>query len=161
MRHKPLKTDPGRHTPSATAGAPDTSESHRFIVQRHPGSPWHYDLRLEIGDVMVSWAVPRGMSTEPEDRRLAIETGDRPLDQSAFRGPLPESGDSESVVLVWDTGHYRNLRSDGRSMRQSVRDGLVEVWLEGSKLQGGYALKRTYRGRHPGWQLFKLDDSAA
>ena len=151
MSHKPLQTDPDR----------DTSEQHRFIVQHHPGSPWHYDLRLEIGNVMVSWAVPSGMSTEPEDPRLAIETGARPLDRSVFRGPLPESEDSDAAVLVWDTGHYRNLRGDARSMRESVRDGLVEVWLEGGKLQGGYVLKRTYRGRHPGWQLFKLDDSAA
>lgn len=153
MRHKPLKTDPGR----------DTSAPHRFIVQRHPGSPWHYDLRLEIGDVMVSWAVPKGMSTEPDDRRLAIETGNSPLDLSAFRGPLPEPEDSDSTVLVWDTGHYRNLRADGderRSMRESVQEGLVKVWLEGGKLHGGYALKRTYRGRHPGWQLFKLDDAS-
>lgn len=114
----------------------------------------------------MSWSpgrVPRGMSTQPEDRRLAIETGDRPLDRSAFRGPLPESGDNDSAVLVWDTGHYRNLRADGdehRSMRESVREGLVKIWLEGDKLHGGYVLKRTYRGRHPGWQLFKLDDAA-
>lgn len=161
MRHKPLKTEPTRDTQAAFRGEPDTAGLHRFIVQRHPGSPWHYDLRLEIGDIMVSWAVPKGMSTQSGDPRLAIETGDRPLDQSAFHGPLPEPEDTDSAVLVWDTGHYRNLRSDGRSMCQSVREGLVQVWLEGSKLQGGYALKRTYRGRHPGWQLFKLDDSVA
>ncbi|MAT64036.1 MAG: DNA ligase [Gammaproteobacteria bacterium] len=161
MRNKPLRTDLSPRAPATSPGEPGIPGLHRFIVQRHPGSPWHYDLRLEIGDVMVSWAVPKGVSTEPDDRRLAIQTGDQPLDQSVFRGPLPTSDNTDAAVLVWDTGHYRNLRRDGCSMRQSVQDGLVQVWLEGGKLQGGYALKRTYRGRHPGWQLFKLDDTAA
>lgn len=161
MRNKPLKSDPDRQAPVTPPDGQASPALHRFIVQRHPGSPWHYDLRLEIGDVMVSWAVPKGVSTEADDRRLAIQTGAQPLDQSVFRGPLPGSEGSDAAVLVWDTGHYRNLRGDGRSMRQSVRDGLVEVWLEGGKLQGGYVLKRTYRGLHPGWQLFKLDDAIA
>jgi len=137
----------------------------RFVIQKHDASSLHYDLRLEFGGVLVSWAVPKGLSTDPRDKRLAIRTEDHPLDYADFEGTIPEGEYGAGTVLVWDTGRYRNLRArkgrDSRSMENSLDDGLIEVWLEGEKLTGGYALKRTGGGRKPRWLIIKMADEHA
>lgn len=136
----------------------------RFVIQKHDASSLHYDFRLEVGDVLVSWAVPKGPSTDPRDRRLALRTEDHPLGYVDFEGVIPEGEYGAGTVLVWDTGTYRNLREDkdgGKDMAASIDDGLVEVWLDGEKLAGGYALKRTRRGKKPRWLLVKMKDGQA
>ncbi|MDK9557495.1 DNA polymerase ligase N-terminal domain-containing protein [Marinobacter sp. M216] len=137
----------------------------RFVIQKHDASSLHYDFRLEVKGVLVSWAVPKGPSTNPADKRLAIQTEDHPLDYAQFEGCIPAGEYGAGTVMVWDTGTYRNLRAekgrDSKSMEASLEDGLVEVWLQGEKLSGGYALKRMQGSNKPQWLLIKMDDQAA
>ena len=132
----------------------------RFVVQKHDASTLHYDVRLEVGGVLVSWAVPKGPSTDPRQKRLAIRVDDHELDALTFEGVVPEGAYGAGAVLVWDTGSYRDLRAekDGTGMEEALDEGLLEVWLEGEKLRGGWALKRTDDER---WLLIKMDDEAA
>ena len=156
------KRDFGR-TPEPDSGK--APKGQRFVIQKHDASSLHYDLRLEIAGVLVSWAVPKGPSTDPSDKRLAIQTEDHPLDYADFEGCIPEKEYGGGTVMVWERGSYRNLRSGkgekSRSMSASLDDGLIEVWLEGEKLNGGYALKRIRDGRKPQWLLIKMDDEGA
>jgi DNA ligase D-like protein (predicted 3'-phosphoesterase) len=136
----------------------------RFVIQKHDASRLHYDLRLQVGDVLASWAVPKGPATDPSDKRLAIETEDHPVNYIDFEGVIPEGEYGAGTVLVWDQGEYRNLREeedDGKDMQASLDDGLIKVWLEGEKLSGGYALKRIRDGDKPQWLLIKMDDEEA
>ncbi|MDZ7750640.1 MAG: DNA polymerase ligase N-terminal domain-containing protein [Gammaproteobacteria bacterium] len=137
----------------------------RFVIQKHAARNLHYDFRLQVDNVLVSWAVPKGPSTDPRTRRLAIRTEDHPLDYATFEGVIPEGEYGAGTVLVWDQGEYRNLRAekddDGTDMAGALEEGLVEVWLEGDKLKGGYALKRIRGGHKPQWLLIKMDDDEA
>ena len=141
------------------------SGGRRFVIQKHAASSLHYDFRLEVGGVLLSWAVPKGLSTDPRDKRLAIQTEEHPLDYVDFEGVIPEGEYGAGTVLVWDNGRYRNLRAhkgrNSRSMEHSLEDGLIEVWLEGQKLSGGYALKRIEGGNKPRWLIIKMDDEHA
>ncbi|MCA1188233.1 MULTISPECIES: DNA polymerase ligase N-terminal domain-containing protein [unclassified Saccharopolyspora] len=142
-------------------GAP--GELPRFVVQRHDASTVHFDFRLEVGDVLKSWAVPKGPSTDPRQKRLATPTEDHPLDYASFEGTIPE-GYGAGTVVVWDTGSYRNLtehRGKPVEMADALERGHVKVLLEGSKLTGAFALTRTpMRGREE-WLLVKVDDEGA
>jgi len=136
-----------------------------FVIQKHDASNLHYDLRLEVDGVLKSWAVPKGPSTDPRERRLAMPTEDHPLDYADFEGVIPQDEYGGGTVLVWDIGPYRNLRAekddDGASMADALADGKIEVWLDGQKLQGGYALIRTGKGGDARWMLIKMKDDAA
>ncbi len=128
-----------------------------WVIQKHDATNLHYDFRLEIGGKLKSWAVPKGPSTDPRDKRLAVETEDHDLEWGEFEGVIPEGKYGAGTVLLWDRGHYRNLRDD-HSMKASYEDGLIEVWLEGKKLTGGYALKKM---QGDNWLLIKMDDEEA
>ncbi|MFP3898608.1 MAG: DNA polymerase ligase N-terminal domain-containing protein [Dehalococcoidia bacterium] len=133
-----------------------------FVVQKHDASTLHYDLRLEIGGVLVSWAVPKGPSTDPRERRLAMRTEDHPLEYADFEGVIPEGEYGAGAVIVWDTGTYRIMEGkDGRDLtpQQALRDGHITVWLEGKKLKGGYALTQMGKGKR--WLLVKMRDEKA
>jgi DNA ligase D-like protein (predicted 3'-phosphoesterase) len=136
-----------------------------FVIQKHDASSLHYDFRLEVDGVLKSWAVPKGPSTDPSVKRLAVPTEDHPLDYADFEGVIPQGEYGAGPVLIWDAGTYRNLRAakegDGATMEESLRDGKVEVWLQGGKLQGGYVLIRTGTGDDADWLLFKRDDEEA
>lgn len=136
-----------------------------FVIQKHDASSLHYDFRLEMDGVLKSWAVPKGPSTDPSVKRLALPTEDHPLEYADFEGVIPEGEYGAGTVMVWDTGPYRNLRAekedDGRSMCDALDDGKLEVWLEGEKLKGGYALIRTGSGDETRWLLIKMDDDEA
>jgi len=135
-----------------------------FVIQQHDASSLHYDFRLQVDDVLVSWAVPKGPSTDPREKRLAIRTEDHPLEYADFEGVIPEGQYGAGTVMVWDQGRYRNLRGakdDGKDMQGSLKDGLIEVWLEGKKVSGGYALKRIRGGKKAQWLLIKMDDEEA
>ena len=137
----------------------------QFVIQKHDASSLHYDFRLEFGGVLVSWAVPKGLSTNPQDKRLAIRTEDHPRSYLAFEGVIPEGEYGAGTVLVWDTGHYRNLHArkgpDSQSMEKALDNGLIEIFLEGEKLRGGYALKRIQGGKKERWLIIKMDDEYA
>jgi DNA ligase D-like protein (predicted 3'-phosphoesterase) len=139
--------------------------SRRFVIQKHDASRLHYDFRLEIGGVLVSWAIPKGLSTDPRVKRLAIQTEDHPLDYVDFEGVIPPGEYGAGTVMLWDTGSYRNLLArkgrHSQSMEKALDAGLIEVWLEGRKLTGGYALKRINDGSQPRWLAIKMKDEKA
>jgi len=131
-----------------------------FVIQRHDASQQHYDFRLEVDGVLKSWAVPKGPSTDPAEKRLAVQVDDHELGYADFEGVIPEGEYGAGTVMIWDRGTYRNLRGE-TAMADGLDEGLVEVWLEGDKLVGGYALKRFQRGDKPQWLLIKMRDEAA
>ncbi|MFW6107166.1 MAG: DNA polymerase ligase N-terminal domain-containing protein [bacterium] len=136
-----------------------------FVIQKHAARTTHYDFRIEVDGVLKSWAVPKGPSTAPRDRRLAIPTEDHPLDYAHFEGVVPPDEYGAGPVIVWDTGTYRNIKEHGEpgGMSQALASGHVEIWLEGKKLRGGYALIRTGKDRRERerWLLVKMKDEAA
>lgn len=134
----------------------------RWVIQEHDASSHHYDLRLAAGGVLASWAVPKGPSTDPSEKRLAIRTEDHPTDYLDFEGTIPEGEYGAGPVIVWDTGEYRNLTTDddGEEIppEKAIEGGHIAVWLDGNKLSGGYALTHTDGDR---WILVKMDDDEA
>jgi DNA ligase D-like protein (predicted 3'-phosphoesterase) len=147
---------PGEH--GAAPGLPI------FVIQKHEATTLHYDFRLEADGVLKSWAVPKGPSTNPKEKRLAVPTEDHPLGYAEFEGVIPEGSYGAGTVLVWDRGTYRNLtQKDGREVgvAEGARRGHISVWLEGEKVQGGYALTRFRTGKGEAWLLVKKDDAEA
>jgi DNA ligase D-like protein (predicted 3'-phosphoesterase) len=131
-----------------------------FVVQKHDASTLHYDFRLEIDGVLASWAVPKGPSTDPREKRLAAPTDDHPLDYADFEGVIPEGEYGAGTVIVWDKGTFRNLDEDS-TLTEGRRKGRLNVWLDGEKLRGGYALTRFREGRDEAWLLIKKRDEEA
>jgi len=153
-----------RRTPEPTGGGRRTSREPIFVVQKHDASRLHYDFRLEVDGVLKSWAVPKGPSLDPREKRLAVPTEDHPLEYAAFEGVIPAGEYGAGTVLVWDTGPYRNLtekKGTPMSMAEAVAHGHLRVWLLGRKLKGGYALTRFKTGRDESWLLVKADDEEA
>jgi len=154
-----------KRTPEPSGGKRKASDKPIFVIQKHDASNLHYDFRLEVDDVLKSWAVPKGPSTDPSEKRLALPTEDHPLEYADFEGVIPEDEYGGGVVMVWDRGPYRNLRAEKederRSMQESFEEGKVEVWLQGEKLSGGYTLIRTGDGDDARWLLIKMDDDQA
>lgn len=135
-----------------------------FVIQKHDASHLHYDFRLEMNGVLKSWAVPKGPSTNPTDKRLAVETEDHPMEYATFEGVIPEGHYGAGPVIVWDTGTFDNIKEkDGTaiSLQQSYKNGQIEVDLHGKKLQGGYALIRTAPADEKKWLLIKMRDKYA
>jgi len=157
------KRDFGR-TPEP-AGAPHPGGAAPiFVVQKHAASTLHYDFRLEADGVLVSWAVPKGPSLNPSEKRLAVPTEDHPLEYSDFEGTIPKGEYGGGSVIVWDTGTYRLLPRDNEptpSFADAYERGRVAVWLDGHKLKGGFAFIRTGKGEKARWLLIKMDDEHA
>jgi DNA ligase D-like protein (predicted 3'-phosphoesterase) len=133
-------------------------------VQEHAARALHYDFRLETAGVLKSWAVPKGPSLKPKDKRLAMPTEDHPLEYATFEGVIPEGEYGAGRMIVWDTGTYRNVSDHHGTpvpMEDALRAGRIRLWLEGKKLHGGYALTRTGKGRATRWLLVKKDDDFA
>lgn len=154
-----------RQTSEPQGGERQPSDEPTFVIQKHDARRLHYDFRLEVDGVLKSWAVPKGPSTDPSEKRLAVPTEDHPLEYADFEGVIPEDEYGGGTVLVWDTGPYRNLMADKEdthwSMQRSIDEGHVEVWLEGEKLRGEYALVRFREGEDEAWLLIKMKDEAA
>jgi DNA ligase D-like protein (predicted 3'-phosphoesterase) len=131
----------------------------RFVIQQHQARSLHYDFRLEAGGVLKSWAVPKGPSLDPSDKRLAMPTEDHPLEYRDFEGVIPEGEYGAGTVIVWDRGTYRNLGEE--PVEEQVAHGHVAIWLDGKKLRGGYALTRLGGGKRERWLLVKMDDEGA
>ncbi|NPV08203.1 MAG: DNA ligase [Anaerolineae bacterium] len=151
-------------TPEPAGEARPAGEKPIFVVQKHAASTLHYDFRLEVAGVLKSWAVPKGPSPNPKDKRLAVPTEDHPMEYADFEGNIPQGEYGGGTVIVWDMGTYRNLaRDDDRPvpMEEALERGRVSVWLEGHKLRGGYALIRTGKGEDARWLLIKMDDDEA
>jgi DNA ligase D-like protein (predicted 3'-phosphoesterase) len=151
-------------TPEPRGGQRKPGRKPLFVIQKHDASSLHYDFRIEVDGVLKSWAVPKGPSADPRERRLAIPTEDHPLDYADFEGVIPEGEYGAGTVLVWDTGPYENLTtSDGKEvpLRKALKDGHAVVRLRGKKLEGGYVLQRTSAGKDAKWLLIKADDEGA
>jgi DNA ligase D-like protein (predicted 3'-phosphoesterase) len=154
-----------RSTPEPRGKKPRARETGlRWVIQEHRASTHHFDFRLEDEGVLRSWAVPKGPSTDPRDKRLAMPTEDHPLEYIDFEGVIP-SGYGAGTVIVWDTGTYRSLEVDAEGKevpvaRQLVR-GKITVWLEGTKLKGGYAMIRVTGKTDGRWLLIKMADAEA
>ena len=135
-----------------------------FVIQKHDASTLHYDFRLEVDGVLKSWAVPKGPSTNPKDKRLAVLTEDHPLDYKDFEGIIPKGEYGAGTVIVWDNGTYDNIKvKDNKklSMEEAFDSGRVEIRLHGKKLKGGYALIRTGKPDDRHWLLIKMRDDEA
>jgi len=136
-----------------------------FVIHKHDASNLHYDFRLQVGDTLKSWAVPKGPSTDTAEKRLALPTEDHPLDYAEFEGVIPEDQYGGGTTLVWDAGTYRNLKRDDEGqevpLADQIDDGHLTVWLEGEKIVGGMALTRTSHGKEERWILVKMDDEGA
>ncbi len=151
----------------ADAGGPLT-----FVVQKHAASRLHYDLRLELGGVMLSWAIPRGPAAEPGERRLAARVEDHPLDYAAFEGVIPAGEYGAGEVIVWDRGTYspdeggrlsfHDRDEAERRTRAALEDGKLSLRMRGHRMKGSWALVRTGGRRgEEGWLLLKHRDEAA
>jgi DNA ligase D-like protein (predicted 3'-phosphoesterase) len=130
-----------------------------FVIQHHAATSDHYDFRLEIDGVLVSWAVPKGPSTNPKDKRLAQRTEDHPMDYESFEGVIPEGEYGAGRVIVWDRGTYTN--ASDRDMRDALDRGHLSFRLDGEKLRGGYALTRIRQDKGETWLLVKRKDEDA
>jgi DNA ligase D-like protein (predicted 3'-phosphoesterase) len=151
-------------TPEPEGGRRHSGKAPIFVIQKHDASTLHYDVRIEVDGVLKSWAVPKGPSTDPREKRLALPTEDHPLDYADFEGVIPEGQYGAGVVLVWDTGPYDNItETNGETvaMADAIEAGHVVVRLHGRKLTGGYALERTDTGDDERWLLVKVDDDDA
>lgn len=149
-------------------GRPARKRPHKpvFVVQLHAASSLHHDFRLEDEGVLKSWAVPKGPSTNPKDKRLAVPTEDHPMEYKSFEGKIAEGEYGAGDVIVWDTGTFRNLSHDkaGKEipLAEALRRGHASFFLEGKKLRGGFALNRFRRqGGREMWLLVKESDEFA
>ena len=131
-----------------------------FVIQKHAARSLHYDFRLEADGVLRSWAVPKGPSTDPRDKRLAVEVEDHSLEYANFEGVIGRGSYGAGAVIVWDAGTYRSL-NEGVSMAEALDRGHASFWLDGRKLRGGWTLRRTREGPKPQWLLIKRRDEEA
>jgi bifunctional non-homologous end joining protein LigD len=128
-----------------------------FVIHEHHARRLHYDLRLEIGRVLKSWAVPKGPSMDPSQKRLAIQVDDHPVEYAEFEGIIPEGRYGAGPVVIWDRGNFEWLEPGNPDVQ--VESGRLSIELMGGKLKGGFSLTRM-RGRGTGkeWLLIKKKD---
>jgi len=149
-----------KRTPEPPPDRRTAREENTFVVQKHAARRLHYDFRLAVGGALKSWAVPKGPSLNPGDKRLAVQTEDHPMDYADFEGKIPEGNYGAGTVMVWDRGRFNlegNLDAEGQLAR-----GEVKFSLQGEKLRGSFALvklKRSEKGNE--WLLIKHKDDAA
>ncbi|MDH7592976.1 MAG: DNA polymerase ligase N-terminal domain-containing protein [Methanomicrobiales archaeon] len=142
-----------------TGGEEYPKEGHPvFVVQKHRAKMMHYDFRLEVGGVLKSWAVPKGPSMDPAEKRLAIPTEDHDMGYAGFEGVVPEGEYGAGAVMLWDRGTYRNLTEGAVSMEEALSRGRATVDLHGIRLRGAFTLIRTRGGQ---WLLVKKRDTDA
>jgi DNA ligase D-like protein (predicted 3'-phosphoesterase) len=132
----------------------------RFVLQQHDATRLHFDLRLEVGGVFRSWAVPKGLSLNPADRRLAQPVDDHDLSAGDFEGVHAGARHGSGAVIIWDRGTYRSL--DGAApVADALAAGHAALWLEGEKLRGGWALTRVASEPGERWIVVKVRDEHA
>ncbi|KQT15303.1 3'-phosphoesterase [Chryseobacterium sp. Leaf404] len=137
-----------------------------FVIQRHAASRLHYDFRLEMEGVLKSWAVPKGPSLNPEDKRLAMMVEDHPYDYKDFEGNIPEGNYGAGQVEIWDSGTYEPLDdtsklSDEKELLKELKSGSLKFILHGKKLKGEFALVKMKNAENNSWLLIKHKDKFA
>lgn len=133
-----------------------------FVVQKHAASTLHYDFRLEIDNVLKSWAVPKGPTLDPHLKRLAIQTDDHRLEFSDFEGVIPAGHYGAGKVIIWDLGELQNQTYEGEKpipIDKAYQTGKITFSLKGKKLNGKFTLLKTKENKN--WLLLKHDDDAA
>ncbi len=139
------------------------AEYPRFIIQKHDATRLHYDLRLELDGVFKSWAVTRGPSLDPKDKRLAVEVEDHPLDYGDFEGTIPKGEYGGGTVMLWDRGFW--VPNGDKPVEKMLRDGDLKFMIAGEKLKGSWALVRMandkFGGKRTNWLLIKHRDEFA
>jgi bifunctional non-homologous end joining protein LigD len=157
-----------RKTPEPRGKVKRAQETYpRFVVQKHDATRLHYDLRLELGGVFKSWAVTRGPSLDPGDKRLAVEVEDHPLEYGDFEGTIPEGEYGGGTVMLWDRGYWQPL--DGGSAERALQRGELKFVTAGEKLKGSWVLVRMRHdresskgaGKRTNWLLIKHRDQWA
>jgi bifunctional non-homologous end joining protein LigD len=147
-------TEPKGAVPKQAARKP------RFVIHKHDASRLHYDLRLEMDGVLKSWAVPKGPSLNPAEKRLAVMVEDHPIEYRDFEGVIPEPEYGAGTVMIWDEGTYQV--TDEQPAGEALARGALKFMLFGRKLKGGWLLVRTrWRGEDKNWLLIKEKDEAA
>jgi len=160
------------HTPEPPPKI-ESKTGHRFVVQKHDATRLHYDFRLEMEGVLKSWAVPKGPSLDPADKRLAMQVEDHPVSYFDFEGIIPENNYGAGTVMVWDVGTWQPLSPtpvDGKYVPGTeavamLNKGDLKFRLKGKKLNGDFAIVKM-KGRRPGskgneWLLIKKHDDDA
>src|SRR5918994_1707424 len=155
-----------KKTPEPAGKVAPTRGELQFVVQKHQASRLHYDFRLELDGTLKSWAVPKGPSLNPDDKRLAMMVEDHPLDYRTFEGVIPEGNYGAGEVIVWDRGTYRaagttDRRESERALRAGLAKGRLTFVLEGEKLRGEFSLLKIQRGEENAWLLVKKGDRFA
>ncbi|MGZ6037951.1 MAG: non-homologous end-joining DNA ligase, partial [Phenylobacterium sp.] len=134
----------------------------RFVIQKHAATRLHYDFRLELDGTFKSWAVTRGPSMDPADKRLAVEVEDHPLDYGDFEGTIPKGQYGGGTVMLWDRGYW--APEPGTDPHEGLKNGDLKIVLDGERLKGGFVLvrmKRRPKERHDNWLLIKHHDAYA
>ncbi len=144
-------------------GKTSENESHRFVIQRHKARRLHYDLRLEMDGVLKSWAVPKGPSMNPADKRLAIQTEDHPVKYLSFQGIIPKGNYGAGEMHIWDDGTYKAAgNNSSASLPSQVEKGTLKIEFKGKKIKGEFSLVHTNRGNDKNqWLLIKKKDEFA
>ena len=150
-------------TPEPRGKRAQKAEGQRFVIQKHAARRLHYDLRLELGGVFKSWAVTKGPSPDPRDKRLAVEVEDHPLDYGDFEGTIPKGEYGGGTVQLWDRGLW--APEGNASAEQQLRKGELKFVMEGERMHGSWVLVRMkgdrYGGKRNNWLLIKQRDAAA
>ncbi|MFA6087138.1 DNA ligase D [Mucilaginibacter sp.] len=154
-------------TAEPKAGKSKDNDKLMFVVQKHDASRLHYDFRLEMEGVLKSWAVPKGPSTDPKNKRLAMMVEDHPFDYRNFEGIIPQGEYGGGTVIVWDEGTYEPIeeikgkKAQEKHLLKQLKEGSLKIKLHGEKLQGEYALVKTQGMGDNGWLLIKHKDDFA
>ena len=153
-----------KESPEPVAGKSKTAGQLSFVVQRHKASRLHYDFRLELDGVLKSWAVPKGPSMNPGDKRLAMMVEDHPYDYKDFSGIIP-SGYGAGIVEIWDSGTYSAIEGEGataiKNLKAGLKAGNLKFSLKGKKLKGEFALVKLKASEENTWLLIKHRDKYA
>jgi bifunctional non-homologous end joining protein LigD len=152
-------------SPEPTALIKKKTDALSFVVQRHKATRLHYDFRLEMDGVLKSWAVPKGPSMNPEDKRLAMMVEDHPYDYKDFKGVIPE-GYGAGIVEIWDNGKYTDIENDDKQvaekkLKAGLKAGNLKFTLSGKKLKGEFALVKLKGKEDNAWLLIKHKDKFA
>jgi bifunctional non-homologous end joining protein LigD len=151
---------------SEPEGGTPTGAKLRFVIQKHAASRLHYDFRLEMEGVLKSWAVPKGPSTDPATKRLAMMVEDHPFNYRDFEGTIPEGNYGAGTVIVWDEGFYEPLepiegkKAQDKYLLKELKNGSVKIVMHGKKMKGEWALVKTHQSENS-WLLIKHRDKYA
>jgi len=155
-------------TPEPKGKKKSSSQTLKFVVQKHDATSLHYDFRLEMEGVLKSWAIPKGPSLNPQDKRLAMMVEDHPFDYRTFEGTIPAGNYGAGTVMVWDEGTYSAMgfedeptKKQENILLEEMKKGDLKIVLDGQKLKGAFALVKIKTRGENAWLLIKKQDDAA